>query len=295
MATPAAVGQLTLEKYPLWRSGKVREIFDLGDRFLFVATDRVSAFDVILPTLIPGKGVLLTGISRFWFDRTSGLLPNHLDTCDLDDLELSDTEREILAGRSMIVRKAERIDIECVVRSHLAGTGWEEYRRHGTLAGEPLPEGLQAGDPLPEPKFTPALKNDAGHDENISIDVLRTRIGQALANRLEETSLAIFREAQKIANRAGFVIADTKFEFGTIDGHLALIDEVLTPDSSRYWDARGITPGSPPQGYDKQVIRDWLIASGWDREPPAPKLPEHIVSLARDRYADVLDRLRSAT
>lgn len=292
MTDRTAVGDISLAAYPKLRSGKVREIFDLDDRLLFVATDRVSAFDVILPNLIPGKGRLLTEISRFWFERTHHLVPNHLVTCSLDGLDLTRDERVQLEGRSMLVRKAERIDIECVVRSRLAGSGWVEYREHGTLAGEPLAAGLREGDALPELRFTPATKNDAGHDENISTGELASMVGEGRARALEETSKILFSFASRLAEHAGFVLADSKFEFGLVDGRLTLIDEALTPDSSRYWNIADIEPGHPPQGYDKQVIRNWLLESGWDREPPAPELPDDIVSLARERYAEVLRRLR---
>jgi phosphoribosylaminoimidazole-succinocarboxamide synthase len=294
MSDRPPVGDIELGGYRHLRSGKVREIFDLGDRLLFVATDRVSAFDVILPTLIPDKGRLLTQISAFWFDQSNGIVPNHLIGCSLDGLDLTGVEREQLAGRTMIVRKAERIDVECVVRARLAGSGWQEYLRHGTLAGEPLPAGLRNGDPLPELRFTPATKNDTGHDENISTETLAATVGEGLAAELEVTSKALFAHASTIAARSGFVLADSKFEFGHIDGRLSLIDEALTPDSSRYWNTTDIEPGQPPQSFDKQVIRDWLLASGWDREPPAPALPDDIVRLARERYAEVLRRLRGA-
>jgi phosphoribosylaminoimidazole-succinocarboxamide synthase len=294
MTDRIAVGNISLAAYPKLRSGKVREIFDLDDRLLFVATDRVSAFDVILPNLIPGKGRLLTEISRFWFERTRRLVPNHLVTCSLDGLDLTRDEREQLEGRSMVIRRAERIDIECVVRARLAGSGWGEYREHGTLAGEPLPAGLREGDALPEVRFTPATKNDAGHDENISTGELASVAGEGRAKALEETSRIVFAFASRLAERAGFILADSKFEFGMIDGRLTLIDEALTPDSSRYWNIEDIEPGHPPQGYDKQVIRNWLLESGWDREPPAPELPDDIVSLARERYAEVLRRLHVA-
>ncbi len=283
---------LALQSYPTWASGKVREIFDLGDEFLFVATDRVSAFDVILPSLIPGKGRTLTSISRLWFDQTAAIVPNHVVSCSLDTLELLPEEREALEGRSMIVRKADRIDVECVVRRRLAGSGFEEYRTAGTLAGNPLPAGLHAGDPLPELRFTPATKNDSGHDINISVADLRQEVGQNLAELLETTSKALFLHAERIAGRAGFVLADSKFEFGFVNNELTLIDEALTPDSSRYWRADELESGSSPHGYDKQVIRDWLLASGWNREPPAPELPTDIVELAASRYAEVLERLR---
>ncbi len=294
MTDATAVGDISLAGYPKLRSGKVREIFDLGDRLLFVATDRVSAFDVILPNLIPGKGQLLTEISRFWFERTRDIVPNHLITTSLAGLDLGASERDQLGGRSMIVRKAERIDIECVIRARLAGSGWVEYQERGTLAGEPLPAGLREGDALPELRFTPAKKNDAGHDENISTTEMTSTVGEGLARELEDTSKHLFDFAARLAERAGFALADTKFEFGLIDGQLTLIDEALTPDSSRYWNLVDIEPGRPPQGYDKQVIRNWLLDSGWDREPPAPELPDDIVDLARARYAEVLRRLREA-
>lgn len=294
MTEDDAVRDIELAQYPKWRSGKVREIFELGDALLFVATDRVSAFDVILPDAIPGKGVLLTQMSRFWGDQTRHIVPNHVVSFKLDGLRLEDEERERLEGRSMMVEKAERIGVECVVRARLAGSGWEEYHQHGTLAGEALPVGLHPGDRLPDLRFTPATKNDAGHDENISVDELRERVGRNLAELLEVTSKALFRHAEGIAARAGFAIADAKFEFGFIDGRLTLIDEVLTPDSSRYWDLNELEPGSAPQGFDKQVIRDWLLQSGWDREPPAPSLPAEIIETARSRYAEVLARLQWA-
>jgi phosphoribosylaminoimidazole-succinocarboxamide synthase len=278
--------------FPLYRQGKVRDVFDLGDRLLIVATDRLSAFDVVLPTPIPGKGRILTAISDFWFDRTADIVPNHLTGQDLKGLGLLPDTEALLEGRASIVRRAERIDIECVVRAHLAGSGWKEYAEHGTLAGEPLPSGLRRGDPLPEPRFTPAAKNDVGHDENISVGELRDLVGIAMAERLEAASRALFERASSIARRAGFAIADTKFEFGLVDARLTLIDEVLTPDSSRYWDLETWEPGTEPASFDKQVVRDWLEASGWDKEPPGPELPPGIVAQTYDRYAEVLARLQ---
>lgn len=277
--------------FPAYRRGKVRDVFDLDDRLLIVATDRLSAFDVVLPTAIPGKGALLTAISDFWFDRTERLLTNHRTGEGLASLGLSPMQAELVRGRATIVRRAERIDIECVVRGHLAGSGWKEYQASGTLAGEALPAGLQRGDPLPELRFTPAVKNDTGHDENVSRLRLAGLIGDELANRLERTSLDLFAQAGPIAARAGFVLADTKFEFGFVDGDLTLIDEALTPDSSRYWDVTTWTPGAEPPSFDKQVVRDWLESSGWDKEPPGPELPADIVFATRDRYAEVLRRL----
>jgi len=277
--------------FPAYRRGKVRDVFDLGDRLLIVATDRLSAFDVVLPTAIPGKGALLTAISDFWFDHTERILPNHRTGESLDDLGISMEQRPLLQGRATIVSKAERIDIECVVRGHLAGSGWKEYQSFGTLAGEALPFGLRRGDQLPDLRFTPAVKYDDGHDENISRARLADQIGRDLANRLEQTSVDLFTSARSIAADAGFVLADTKFEFGFIGGELTLIDEALTPDSSRYWDIATWSPGTEPPSFDKQVVRDWLEASGWNKEPPGPELPPEIVDATREKYAAVLRRL----
>jgi phosphoribosylaminoimidazole-succinocarboxamide synthase len=279
--------------FPLFRRGKVRDVFDLGDQLLIVATDRLSAFDVVLPTPIPGKGRILTSISEFWFDQTEEIVPNHRSGSSLEALGLDAEALGMLDGRASIVRKAERIDIECVVRGNIAGSGWKEYASAGTLAGKPLPEGLRRGDELPAPQFTPAAKNDTGHDENISIEQLRSVVGREMADDLETTSLELFGFARELALKAGFVLADTKFEFGLIDGQLTLIDEALTPDSSRYWDVASWTPGTEPPSFDKQVIRDWLEASGWNKEAPGPVLPDLIVESARQKYAEVLDRLMS--
>lgn len=280
-----------LAHYPLLRSGKVRDIYDAGDALILVATDRLSAFDVILPTAIPDKGKLLTQIAAFWFDRTEDLCPNHLITTDIDGLALSSEEADALAGRTMVARKADRIDIECVVRGYLAGSGYKEYAAQRTLAGEELPEGLRLGDRLPEARFTPAIKNDDGHDENISRARLREIVGDALAARLEKTSLEIYAFASSLAAKAGFILADTKFEFGWIGGELTLIDEILTPDSSRYWDAASMVPGEEPPSFDKQIVRDWLERQPWDKTAPGPEIPEEIVTQARDRYVAVYNRL----
>jgi len=287
----AALTMIVGLPFPAYRRGKVRDVFDLGDRLLIVATDRLSAFDVVLPTAIPGKGALLTAISDFWFDRTEGILPNHRTGESLDELGISVDQRSLLQGRSTIVNKAERIDIECVVRGHLAGSGWKEYQSFGTLAGESLPPGFRRGDQLPDLRFTPAVKNDDGHDENISRARLADQIGQDLATRLERTSVDLFASARSIAADAGFVLADTKFEFGFIGGELTLIDEALTPDSSRYWDIATWSPGTEPPSFDKQVVRDWLEASGWNKESPGPELPPEIVGATREKYSEVLRRL----
>ena len=293
---PRASGLATsvrLRHYPLLRSGKVRDLFDVGDALLIVATDRLSAFDVILPSAIPGKGKILSAISDFWFQRTADIVPNHLTRRSIDDLDLhlEHDERSLLRGRSSIVRKAERIDIECVVRGYLAGSGWKEYAAAGTLAGIQLSPALQPGSRLPEPVFTPAIKNDAGHDQNISRSALQDKVGSELAGQLEARSLDLYRRGTEIAARAGFTLADTKFEFGWIDRELTLIDEVLTPDSSRYWDASASQSGTEPASFDKQIVRDWLETTGWSKMHPGPVLPPSVVEETRQRYGEVLERL----
>lgn len=281
----------TLNSLPLLRRGKVRDIYDLGDELLLVASDRLSAFDVILPTPLSGKGELLTRIATLWFGASRPIMPNHLVTTSLDGLPLIETEREALAGRSMIVRKAERIDIECVVRGYLAGSGWKEYAQSGTLAGGGLPAGLRKGDRLPQPTFTPAIKNDQGHDENITWARLIELVGQNQATTLRDASLALYAFGSERAGAASFILADTKFEFGIIDGQLTLIDEVLTPDSSRYWLASDYVPGDEPPAFDKQIVRDWLEGTGWDKQPPGPEVPPEIVTKTLARYRAVADRL----
>jgi phosphoribosylaminoimidazole-succinocarboxamide synthase len=273
------------------RKGKVRDIYDCGDgTLLLVASDRVSAFDVVLPTPVPDRGRVLTAMSRWWFQRTSDIVPNHLlDTAPVAVPE--GTTWEQIEARTMHVRKADRIDVECVVRGYLAGSGWKEYATAGTLAGEPLPSGLKESSRLPEPRFTPAIKNDTGHDENISRAQLAAALGRDLAKQLEEVTLALFRHAHAYALGQGLILADTKFEFGLLDGKLVLIDEALTPDSSRYWDAATYRPGSAPPSYDKQFVRDFLNANGWDHEPPGPKLPAEVVRGTTDRYRECYRKL----
>jgi len=286
----------SLSGYPLIHSGKVRDTYDLGDRLLMVATDRISAFDVIMPQGIPGKGRALTRLSVFWFGVTSHLSPNHLVSTDLSTLDaLTEEERAVLDGRSMIVRKAKRIDFECVVRDYLAGSAWNEYRAHGTVAGLTLPKGLAESGRLPEPIFTPAVKNDHGHDENISVSKLCNRIGSDLARELERRSIEIFTAASQRARTRGIIIADTKFEFGFAGDELIVIDEMLTPDSSRFWDAEQYVPGGPQPSFDKQYLRDWLIDSGWNRELPAPDLPSEVIDGTMRRYQEAVERLTGQT
>jgi phosphoribosylaminoimidazole-succinocarboxamide synthase len=262
------------------------------DRLLMVASDRVSAFDVVMAEPIPGKGAVLTALSRFWFLRTNAIVPNHLISDDLDDLSvdarrLATTEE----GRWLLVRRAERIDIECVVRGYLAGSGWAEYRRSGTLAGERIPQGLRESDRLSEPVFTPAIKAETGHDENISRAQLASMVGSDLAKQLERLSVALFEEAAAYALERGLILADTKFEFGHLDDQLILIDEALTPDSSRYWPADEYSPGRPQASFDKQFLRDFLEQSGWNKTPPPPPLPQAVIEGTAARYTEALERL----
>jgi phosphoribosylaminoimidazole-succinocarboxamide synthase len=287
--TRAGLGTVDLPGLHLFRKGKVRDTFDLGDRLLMVATDRLSAFDCVLPDLIPDRGKVLTTMSRYWFGETSGILPNHLRADDPS--AIPEASFQALAGRMMFVAKAERIDIECVVRGRLAGSGWLEYEERGTLADEPLPGGLAFGAVLPEPRFTPATKNDSGHDENISRAQLAGMVGAELAQRLETVSQALFQFGSDCCQRANLVLVDTKFEFGTVDGELTLIDEVLTPDSSRLWSLGEARMEAQPHGFDKQPVRDYLIGTGWDRRPPAPALPEALVGETRARYLEVCRRI----
>jgi phosphoribosylaminoimidazole-succinocarboxamide synthase len=263
---------------PLFRSGKVREMYVVDDEhLLMVASDRVSAFDVVMHEPIPGKGAVLTALSKFWFEHTREVAPNHFVR--------QETERALL------VRRAERIDIECVVRGYLAGSGWAEYRRDGTLAGEALPAGLVESAALPEPRFTPAIKAETGHDENISRRRLRQLVGEDLARRLEVLSLELYALGAQHAASRGLILADTKFEFGMCDGELILIDEVLTPDSSRYWPADEYAPGKSQPSFDKQFLRDFLEATGWNKQPPPPTLPPDVIEGTAERYSEALKRL----
>ena len=281
---------MTLAGVTPWRRGKVRDVYDLGDRLLIVASDRLSAYDAILPTPIPDKGRVLTAMSAFWFARLAAASPHHLLSSERADFPPPFHDLEELEGRAMLCRRAERVDVECVVRGSLTGAGWREYRDHGTLHGEPLPPELHDGSPLDTPVFTPTTKAEQGHDQPIPRAELPGLVGAALARELEERSLALFAEARPIAAAAGLVLADTKFEFGRIDGTLTLIDELLSPDSSRYWDAAAYAEGRL-ESFDKQVVRDWLDRSGWDHVPPAPPLPPEVVATTRARYLEAARRL----
>lgn len=280
-----------IEGLPLVHRGKVRETYEVDARhLLLVATDRLSAFDVVFDQPIPDKGAVLTQLSAWWFGELAELGPTHFVTADPNELP-SAAQTPELAKRSMLVRRAERVDAECVVRGYLAGSGWAEYRRTGAVCGHRLPDGLREADRLPEPIFTPSTKAEVGHDENISRDQLADLVGADLARQLEERSIELYAEGARRAEAVGLMLADTKFEFGFIDGELAVIDEVLTPDSSRFWEAARYAPGSSPQSFDKQFVRDFVAASGWNKEPPAPALPQDVIRGTRDRYVAAYERL----
>ncbi len=277
----------------LFARGKVRDTYELSDdRLLMVATDRLSAFDRVLPNGIPDRGKVLTQLSIFWFSQTHSFQENHLVSGMVPDLPAALRDhRSELAGRFMIVRKAKRIDFECVVRGYLAGSAWKEYEESHTLAGEEMPPGLRQSEKLAYPIFSPATKADSGHDENISFAQMKKEIGDDLATKLRDASLELYKHASGHAERHGIILADTKFEFGLIDGELILIDEALTPDSSRFWDAAKYVVGTSPESYDKQFVRDWLEHSGWDKESDPPELPPDIVAQTRERYLTAYQRL----
>ncbi len=282
------------------RSGKVRDLYDVGDeRLLLVASDRISAFDVVLPTPIPDKGRVLTGLARYWFRETerAGIMPNHLLSTDVAQLppEVAHAAAE-LRGRSMICRRARVLPVELIVRGWLAGSGWKDYRRTGAVCGIPLPQGLRESERLPEPLFTPSTKADEGHDENISFDQMVALVGAPLAEQARDLALALYRFAAERAEATGIIVADTKFEFGQApDGVLLLIDEVLTPDSSRFWDAADYEAGRGQASYDKQYVRDWLETQDWDKTAPGPELPADIVEGTRRRYVEAFERITSGS
>jgi phosphoribosylaminoimidazole-succinocarboxamide synthase len=284
-----ALESTALEGLPV-RRGKVRDIFDLGDRLLMVSTDRISAFDWVLPTPIPDKGRVLTQISGFWFEQLD--TPNHLLSMELDDLELpAGTPRDVLRGRSMLVRKCEVVPIECVVRGYLDGSGWKEYQRDGTVCGIQLPPGLQQCSQLEEPIFTPATKEETGHDVNISFEQMTELVGQDVASELRRRSIELYQQGAQFARGKGIIIADTKFEWGRGDGQLILIDEVLTPDSSRFWPCDQYEPGHSQPSFDKQFVRDHLSSTGWDKNSSPPALPDEIVARTREKYVEAFERL----
>jgi len=277
----------------LFAKGKVRDTYELSDtQLLMVATDRISAFDHVLPNGIPDRGKVLTQLSIFWFSQTDTFQPNHLISGMVPDLPaVLKNYREELAGRFMIVRKAKRIDFECVVRGYLAGSAWNEYQKSQTLAGETMPPGLRQSEKLASPVFSPATKAESGHDENITFTQMQKELGEDLAGKLRDASLELYKYGSEFAARRGLILADTKFEFGTIGDDVILIDEVLTPDSSRYWDAATYVVGTSPDSYDKQFVRDWLTQSGWDKESEPPRLPSDVVAQTRLRYLTAYQRI----
>ncbi len=281
------------EGLPLKGRGKVRDIYDLGETLLIVATDRISAFDVVMLNPIPDKGMVLTRISRFWFEATKDIVPNHLISTEVEDFpEACRPYREILAGRTMWVRKTEPLPIECVVRGYLSGSGWKEYQTRGEVCGVRLSEGLVESSKLEEPIFTPATKAEVGaHDENISFGQASELVGKERAEQVREISISIYQRARETAEKRGIIIADTKFEFGISGGKLLLIDEALTPDSSRFWPKDEYRPGGPQKSFDKQFLRDYLLTLDWDKAPPAPELPREIIEKTREKYLEALKRL----
>jgi len=277
---PAVLLETDLRAYKLFARGKVRDVYEDGDRLLIVATDRISAFDFILATGIPEKGRVLTQMTLFWLDALRGIVPNHFLTADVTSLPPE------YAGRSMWVRRAEMFQVECVARGYLAGSGWKDYQRTGAVCGIPLPPGLQESSPLHEPMFTPATKAQSGHDENISFDQAAAIVGAETAARLRDLTLALYNHAAAYAKTRGILIADTKFEFGIVDGQIVLADEVLTPDSSRFWPADQYQPGRPQPSFDKQYVRDYLESIRWNKQPPAPALPADVAQRTSAKYKE---------
>jgi phosphoribosylaminoimidazole-succinocarboxamide synthase len=284
---------------PLFIRGKVRDTYDLGDQLFIIATDRISTFDVVLPSGIPDKGLVLNQLSTFWFKKTENLFPNHLievvDDVSCLDSYLPEGQRfsypSYLAGRSMIVRKAERIAIEWVIRGYLSGSAWAEYQESGTISGVSMPRGLLESQELPEPLFTPTTKAETGHDQPMTMDEVKEMIGEALTEEMKEKSMAVYLQAREYARERGIIIADTKMEFGLDNGRLIIIDELLTPDSSRFWDVEQYKVGQSQPSYDKQPVRDWLVQMGWNKEPPAPVLAPDVIEATTKRYREAYARL----
>ncbi|WP_424244066.1 phosphoribosylaminoimidazole-succinocarboxamide synthase [Elusimicrobium posterum] len=281
---------------PLLRQGKVRDVYDLGDKLLIVASDRVSTFDYVLPTQIPNKGKILSRISDFWFKHTKNIVDNHMissDIAEINKLLPADVQLdpEYYQGRTVVVKKADRVDFECVVRGYITGSAWSEYKTHGTLCGTKMPEGLQESQKLPEPFFTPATKEDSGHDMNVSFEYMKEHMDPVKAEEIKKTSIALYNYAEEYLRKCGIILADTKFEFGYIDGKLTLIDEALTPDSSRFWDAAHYKAGTTPPSFDKQFIRDYMESTGWDKNSPPPAMSKEIAEGASARYQEALDRI----
>lgn len=277
---------------PILAKGKVRNIYDLGDSLLLIVTDRISAFDVVFDELIPDKGRVLSSISAFWFDFTKDIIPNHVITTDVSKYPMGfDKYKEELEGRSMLVKKAEMLPAECIVRGYLEGSALKEYKANGTVGGVKMPEGMVQGDKLPEPLFTPSTKEESGHDINITYEQLVDLIGEEDARGLRDASLALYKKVSEFALTKGLILADTKFEFGKIDGVLTVCDEMFTPDSSRFWDASDYEPGRAQKSFDKQFLREWLETLDWDKTYPAPTLPEEIINKTAEKYRECYSRL----
>jgi phosphoribosylaminoimidazole-succinocarboxamide synthase len=294
MATEHPLMYSTESQWPLLARGKVRDVYDLGDALLIVATDRISCFDVVLPTPIPGKGRVLTQLSRFWFDTLADIIPHHYLSDEVVPFFRDPSSRAELGGRSMIVRKAKPLPIEAIVRGYLSGSAWKEYLRTGAFRGLQLPAGLRESEQLPEPCFTPSTKAAQGmHDENITFAETVALVGEKIARQMRDASLRLYQRASELAQQRGIIIADTKFEFGLVNGELTLIDEVLTPDSSRFWPVDGYRVGMSPPSFDKQYVRDYLERIGWEKRPPAPELPRDVVENTSKKYADALRLLTS--
>lgn len=279
-------------KQPLYIKGKVRNVYDLDDKLLIVVTDRISAFDVVFPNLIPNKGKVLNSISEFWFNYTNDIIGNHMITTDVSQYpdELSHFKEE-LQGRSMLVKKVKMVEAECIIRGYLEGSGLKEYQKTGSVCGIQLPAGLKQCEKLPEPIFTPSTKAQEGHDENVSFEVLADRIGAELARKLKDTSIDLYMKASKHAESKGLILADTKFEFGILDGQLVVADEMFTPDSSRFWAADEYEAGKPQKSFDKQFVREYLEAIRWDKTPPAPSLPDDVVKKTEEKYIEAYERI----
>lgn len=292
-----SVSETNLEALNLIKRGKVRDIYDLGDYLLMVATDRISAFDVVMPNPIPEKGKILTQISLFWFEIMKPVLPNHVISANVDDYpEICRPYSDILRSRSMLVKKAEPLPIECIVRGYISGSGWNDYQISGNVCGIKLPEGLKESDKLPEPVFTPSTKAESGlHDVNIDFEQTVEKIGKPLAEKVRTLSLEIYNKGADLAYNKGIIIADTKFEFGLLDDDLILIDEILTPDSSRFWPRSSYKPGGAQKSFDKQYLRDYLLSINWDKKPPAPSLPQNVINNTRNKYLEAFQKLTAAT
>jgi len=281
-----------LTDVPLFKRGKVRDVYDLGENLLIVATDRISAFDVILPNGIPNKGKVLTKISVFWFEKVKHIVENHIVATEIEDFpSVLKKYSDILKDRSMLVKKAKPVPIECIVRGYLSGSAWQDYKKNKSICGISLPEGLRESDKLPEAIFTPSTKAEEGHDINITFEEAKSIAGSDIAEAVKIKSLEVYKEASLLAEKKGIIIADTKMEFGLLDGKLILIDELLTPDSSRFWSKAEYIPGKPQDSFDKQIVRDYLLSTNWDKTPPGPKLPKEIVEKTSKRYEEILNIL----